>query len=231
MPKFLTRQEVYRGLQRELPPDAYPDGAPSAFFSTAENDSIAYVAADAYSNASAIYANMFPQTATEEISNWEIAVFGRPLDTALSLSERRDRVLTRVRGRKGLTINDMISIVQSVIGSDKLVDISEWGCATGGWMIGISQLGIETILNGARLTDATGADLCAKDPSDFGKTEEEWAIMQEEAYTYQVNVYGYTLTATELAEVNAQLNEFEPARSQHVIVDGLDPNDMLGGAT
>ena len=122
----------------------------------------------------------------------------------------------------------MIEVVKGIIGSDKLVDISEWGCSSGGWMISVSQLDIETILNGQNLVDVTGISPCA-DPATYGKTPEEWAEMQQEAYTYQVNIYGYTLTDSEREEIDIALTIAEPARSGHTIVDGLDPDDMLAG--
>lgn len=226
---FLTRQQVYRMLQRELPPYVYPDGAPSAFFSTAENDAVAETVSASYANQEKVYDNYFPGLADERIMDWEVTVFGYNLDAALSLSEKRARVLAKIRTRKGITLPDMISVVKAIIGSDKLVDIQEWGCYTGGWIISESELSIETILNGARLTDVTGAFICEATPAQYGKTQAEWEIMQEEAYTYQVNIYGYTMTAAEAIEVEAALLLAEPARSNHVIVDGLNPDDMLEG--
>lgn len=227
MPRFLTRDEIYRILQRELPPKVYPDGAPEKFYSTADMDSVAKVSSETYDNLQTIYDNYWPMTAVDTIADWEILAFGRRLDPSYTLAERQDRCTVKIRSRKGLTIQDMIDVVQSVIGSDKLVDISEWGCSTGGWMINESQLGIETILNGQRLIDATGADLCSKTYTDFGKTQAEWIEMQTEAYTYQVNIYDYTLTAVQAAEIELALSETEPARCRHIIVDGLDSNDML----
>jgi hypothetical protein len=228
MPKFLSREEIYRMLQRELPPNVYPDGAPEKFYSTADMNSIAEVVAAGYENLSEIYDNNWPQTATHKLADWEMVAFGFPLEAALTLEQRRDRTVAKIRSRKGLTGKDMVDVVKGIIGTDKLVDVSEWGCLTGGWLISESQLGIETILNGQNLVDVTGTAPCA-DPADFGKSPAEWAEMQEEAYTYQVNIYGYTLTAKELAALDQALTIAEPARSRHVIVDGLDPNDMIEG--
>lgn len=229
MPKFLSREEVYRLLQRELPPKAYPDGAPSAYYSTADMDAVADIAATGYANLERVYENYWPQSADERIGDWEITAFGKFLDSSLTLEERRDRVITKIRARKGLTNDDMIDTVKAIIGSDKLVDISEWGCSTGGWMLDFSQLDIETILNGQRLVDATGPDICSADPADYGKTEEEWLEMREEAYTFQINIYGYTMSAHEAQEVEEALLVAEPARSQHIVLDGLNPEDMIDG--
>lgn len=228
---FLTRNQLYRLLQRELPEHVYADGAPSAFYTTADMDSAAAVFGTMYGNQRRIYENFWPQTAEEKIDSWEIKVFGELSADSLTLQEKIDRVLVRLRAQLGITIPDMISVVKAVIGSDKLVEIIEWSGSTGGWQIGESQLGIETYLNGYRLTDAVGPGLCEANPADYGFTPEEWAEMREQAYTYEVMIYGYTLTSGERAEIDRQLLKEEPARSQHVITDGLDPADMLNGDT
>lgn len=229
MPKFLSADEIYRILQRELPEGVYPDGPKDRFFSTAENYSVASGISDSQVNLTRIYDNYFPNSADEKIADWEITVFARNLPTSLSLAERRDRIVTKMRSRKGIRKEDMIAIVKGVIGSDKQVEIAEWGCSSGGWMLNESQLNIETILNGQALVDVTGSVICEDSPSDHGKTQEEWDEMLEEAYTYEVLIYDYTLTELELIELEESLNEAEPARSNHVITDGLDPADALDG--
>lgn len=227
MPVFLTRDLVYRMLQRELPEDCYPDGAPSAFFSTAENDAVADVAATAYGNLERIYDNYWPQSADESMASWEVKVFGKQLPATLTLDVRRDRVITKIQSKNGLTKDDMINIVKGIIGSDKMVAIAEWGCASGAWIIGVSQLGINTYLGGfPSLRRFFGPSLCEKTAADLGITQAELDSMRREAYTYQVNIYGYVPTSDELIEINEQLSIFEPARSQHVIVSGLDPADF-----
>ncbi len=234
MAKFLTREEVYRMLQRELPEGVYPDGAPSAYYSTADMDSVAQVASTAYENLERIYDNFFPQTADEKLSDWETAVFGKRLPASLSIEERRDRVLTKIRARKGLRKSDIKAEVHAVIGSDKVVDIIEWGDHTGGWMLDWSTLDIGTYLNGQALSDVTPflfpeGDLCEGDPSDFGKTEDEWLEMREDAYTYEVLIYDYTPTADELADINEKLNVAEPARANRIITSGLDGTNYSEG--
>ena len=229
MPKFLSRQEVYRILQRELPENAYADGDESSFYTTADMASVADCAASAYSNLERIYDNYWPQTADESIAAWEIIAFGRSLPANLTLTERRDRTTIKIRTRKGLTRQDMKDLVLSVIGSDKLVDVIEWGCSNGAWVIGESQLSIQTFLGGYNALLATGPDLCSKTAADFGLTEEYFLGIREQAYTYEVRIYDYTLSADEYSEIDETLSVYEPARSQHKITDGLDPNDQLSG--
>ncbi len=219
MPKFLTQNELYRLLQRELPEGVYPDGQPSAFYSTAENDSVASVAATGYANLESIYNNYWPQTADEKITDWEITAFGKPLEASFTLEERRDRVVAKLRSKKGITRRDMIEAVQSIIGTDKNISIRTWsGCgAFSGWRIGVSLLGYDTYLGSINLLRATGPNLCSSNPSDFGLTIDEWKLMREAAYTYEVVIDGYIPSQRELAAINAALDAAEPARSKHVI--------------
>lgn len=231
MAKFLSREEVYRILQRELPEGVYPDGAPSTYYSTADMDSVADVAATGYTNLQRIYDNYWPQLTDERVSDWEILVFGKNLAASLTLQQRRDKILGFIRNPRGMTIPDMVAVVKGVIGQDKLVEVANEGCDEGGWVLDVSELDISTYLNGASLVDMVGADLCELGPSDFGVTQDYWDIAQEEAYTYIVYIYGYVLTDAEREEIEEQLNATEPARSQHVIMDNQDPDDILEGNT
>jgi hypothetical protein len=228
MPKFLTRQEIYRMLQRESPENVYPDGAPSAYYSTADWDATASGIASAYENLETTYDNYWPMYANASaIAKWEIKAFGELLSGSLSLSEKQDLVKTRIQARKGLTKDDMTLIVKSVIGSDKLVELIEWGCGDGTWLIGVSELGLNTFLGGYNQSAYTGEDLCDKSASDFGLSEDYWDGMREEAYTYEVRIYDYVLTTRERTEIDEQLSIYEPARSQHIITDDLDSADMI----
>lgn len=226
MAKFLSAQEIYRLLQRELPEGAYPDGPPSRYYSTADMYAVADGLASGYSNLKRIYDNYFPQTADEKMPEWEDAVFGSPLDASLPLQQRRDKVLLKLRNPFGITKLDIINVVKNIIGQDKIVEVREWGCADGGWMLDYSQLDISTFLNGENLVDAALSASCNK--PEF-KTQEEWETAQEEAYTYEVLVYDYTLTASEREEIDRQLDIEEPARSAHVITDNLPEVDMIEG--
>lgn len=232
MPKFLTQPELYRLLQRELPDGVYPDGEPQKFYSTTDMDAVASVAATGYANLERIYDNYWPQHSDERIAAWEFIAFAKLLPASLTLQQRRDRIVTKIRARKGIRKQDMIDTVKGIIGSDKLVDLIGWGCSSGGWMIGVSQLGISTYLNmfPGRL-GVVGSDICEKTAAELGLTEQQLLDMKEEAYTYEIRIYGYTLTAAERTEIDLTLLEVEAARDNHVITDGLDPADTLDGDT
>lgn len=224
MPKFLNRAEIYRLLQRELPEDVYPDGPASAYYSTADMDSVAAVAASGYANLERIYENYWPQTADERITDWEKTVFGFPLEASLSLAERRDRVVTKLRAKKGITRLDMKEAVLGIIGSDKDVEIVPWNCSNGEfgtWAIGVSLLGYNTYLGNANMLRVTGPDACDIDPADYGMTEEEWLDVRRQAYTYEVKIFGYTISTSERSALESALDAAEAARDGHLINDGL----------
>lgn len=229
MALFLSAEQIYRLIQRELPIDAYPDGSPDKFYSTADSFATAKVFESAYDNNSRIYENMFPQTADEKISDWEIRTFGYLLDASLTLQQKRDKVLAKIRTRRRTTPNDILQTVYTVIDSSILVEIVEWNCYGGSWVLNESELEISTILSGPNPLRVTGPDLCALSAAELGLTEQELLEMREDAYTYEVRIYDYTLTADELERLEAALNSAEPARSQHIILDGLDPVDIIGG--
>jgi hypothetical protein len=231
MPHFLTQAEIYRVLQRELPPDdAYPDGAPSAFFSTAESSAVAKVFGDAYASDEDIYLNYFPVSASGNLADHEFAHFGFTLDQALGLDARRTRLLAKIRTRRRTTAEDIKNTVYTIIDSSIPVDIVA-DCTGSGWILDESLLDISTILNEFNGLERTGPDLCTLDAADYGFTPEEFQRYQDQAYTYYVLIYGYTLTAQEAADLESVLLASEPARSKHIILDGLDPSDTIGGGT
>ncbi len=231
---FLDSTQLYRMLQRELPEGVYPDGAATGSYSAASIYSKASVMKEAYDNMELIYNNFFPLTAEEKQVDWEIKVFGTSLDGSLSLEDRRTKVATKLKNKPGITIQDIKDIVLFVIGSDKLVEIAEWGCDSGSWEIGVSELGVTTILSGSRTLEVTaftfpGEDLCDLTAADVGLTEDQWTAIKTAAYTYSVLIYGYEITDEEAAELEELLTINEPARCAHVITDGLNPEEMIAG--
>lgn len=237
MPTFLTTDQVYRIIQRELPDGAYPDGPATAFFSTADSYATAGVIASVYGAASSIYDNYFPSFATDQPSgsplpgqaNFEKLYLGQQLDSSIPLQERRDKVIEKIRSVRRTTEQDILATVYSVINTNIFVEIVPWGCGCNGWVLDVSQLDISTVLNGFNGLEAVGIGPCAG-PDAFGLSPEDFAIMEQEAYSYDVRIYGYTLTVDERSALESALDEAEPARSQHEILDGLDPNDMVGDA-
>lgn len=238
---FLTADQLYRLWQRELPEGVYPDGAPSGFFSTASIYAKAQVFETLYENLQVIYTNIFPQTADEKMPDWQIKAFGYYLDASLTLAQQQAAVVNKLRQRPGINPPSIRDIVVTQIGADKTFTLVEWNCegdslnGTGVWQLGDSQLGIDTFLGLANMAGITPslfptANFCINDPL-FGISDDTWAAMQTQAYTYEVRIYGYTLTADQRTALDAALTRGEPARSTHVITDGLDPADLPGGDT
>lgn len=239
---FLDAQDAYRLMQRELPEGVYADGSPSAHYTTASVYAKAKTIETAYNNMNRIYQNMFPQSADEKIFDWEVKVFGKVQDSTLSLAERQNNLVLKLRSRPGINRAAIADIVVSVVGPDILFSIIDWNCGgapgqggEGAWLLGESQLGINTYINGARMSDVTpflfpDGDFCSTDHAPFGKTDQEWALMQEQAFTYEVIFYGYTLTADQRSKLDELLQIGEPARSQHYITDNADINDLPGGS-
>ncbi len=232
MPIFLTQDDVYDLLQREMPEGVYPEGSASASFHGADLGASAKTVETAYSNQARIYANYFPQTADEKLTDFEELHLGEQLLSSLTLAQRRDRVIAKIRQQRRTTPSDIRAAVQTVVDEGVLFEVIEWGCEHGGWVLDESQLDIETILNAfAGLQFGFREDWCSVTATELGLTEEEYLIYREEAYTYEVRFYDYTLTAAEAERLEKVLLDAEPARSRHIVTDGLDSADMIDGDT
>jgi len=232
MPIFLQAQDVYRIIQRELPPDdVYPDGAPDAFYSTSDSFATAKIIADYYSVLQNTYENNYPNTAVDRLADFEFLYFGYTLDASLSVDERRSRLLAKIRTQRRTTSADLLAAVYTVIDPSILAEIVPWGCGCNGWVLDVSQLEISTILNEFNGLERVGPNLCQLDAADYGFTQQQFEDLQAQAYTYEVRIYGYTLSETERFNLDQTLLQAEDARDLHIIVDGLNPNDAIGGDT
>jgi hypothetical protein len=231
VPYFLTASDVYRVIQRELPPYAFPDGPASSFYHTAEVFSYGTVISTAYTNASGIYQNFFPQSCdANNISAWEVKVYGQINQNNLSLQARQNLVIAKLRTMFAISIAGIEAVINFTI-PGLTFEVVCWCCGNGegGWVLDVSQLDLETYLNyNAQFAQPVGANLCSQTPAQWGMTPQQWAEIQMMAYTYEVRIYSYTLTALQRIALNNALNTYEPARSNHVINDGLDPSQMLG---
>lgn len=230
MPHFLSRADVYALLQREEPEDAYPEGAATGSAHGADNGATAKVIGGAYSNLERIYANQVPQTADEQMSDHEILHFGNSIAGGLTLQQRRDRVIAKVRQRRRTTPSDLKQTVYTIIDGSIQVEIVELGCSSGAWILDESELEIMTYLSGwSGVQFGYREDWCTVTAAELGISEQDYLDYRAEVYTYEVRIYGYTLTAEELQQLEQALTENEPSRSQHVILDGLDPADSVEG--
>lgn len=226
MALFLDQKTLYRLLQRELPEDVYPDsGRPEDYWSTASIAAKAEVFKQLYDALETVYDNYWPQTANAEgIGQHEIARFGY-LSTDLTLEERQDRVLGKMRALPSMSRPDLRDLVESFLPPGTLVRIVNYnellaGTGDGGtWYLDVSELGVDTYL-GAYGSHAfpPGTDQCQMDGSEIGLTPTEWAEYQENAYTYEVQIWDYTPTAEQLADIERELTKAEAAHGTHVVV-------------
>lgn len=241
MAKFLSRDQLYRLLQRELPEGVYPDGAPSAFFSTADMASIADVAATGYGNLERIYDNYFPQFTDEFIDKWVDKMFvGVSFDASVSLQDKRDRVIAKVRKQPQITLWEVLKIAASYVPSGTYVQIVENCSPFGTWILGKSRLGKDTVLGYNHKfgdlgvpTDEWCSFLAGLDgwklgQSKLGSTTKlaKYSFLsiiepQLKAYGYKLRIYDYQVTGTSFAQMIRNINEAEPARSVHIIQQPL----------
>ena len=232
MPTFLEIHDIYRMIQRELPDSGYPDGSPSAWFSTADSGATAKCISTLYKNMQLVYNNEFPQTANEQIADWEVKVFGAPADSSVPLESRQQRIINQLQWQKTLDKTDILAICAIAVG-DLDMDIRFWnGDPNGVWVLGESQLGVTTFLGGSlQFRFGQFSPLCQPNAVALGITQQQLSDMQSNAYTYEVVIYDYTLTASQYATLDKYLTRYEPARSAHVITSGVSSVNKPGGDT
>lgn len=201
MSLFLTQAEIYQILSRELPQDVYAFGPPSAFYTTADTDSTAGVLADAYTNLSTIYNNIFPQTTDENISDWEATAFARPIPALATLTDRQTRVVDKLRLRRGISLWDVLNFVLTYVPIQTFVQIIEYSLPSGGWRLDLSPLDVSTFLGNA---------------DDYPNS-----MFPFSAYAYGIRIYDYTIDPSIYPSFLVELGFVEPARCVHDVQMGL----------
>jgi hypothetical protein len=232
---FLTQDQIYRMLQRELPEGVYPDGAASAFFSTAENDSVAAVAASGYASMSRIAANYFPATAVESIDDWVYKMFGFLFDASVDLATKRQRVIDKVRKIGSIDLFTILTIVAKYVPEGNYAQVFFACGADAQWELGVSLLGLNTYLAfisnvDVGITDDNINNWCSFISTlhwrlgldGLGDTTylsyikySDLASFQANAFLYEIRIYDYTIPPGDLAALEAELEAGEPARSAH----------------
>lgn len=254
MAKFLSAKTLYKLIERELPEGVYADsGTPSAYFTTSSVYAKAKVLETVYTNLSRIYDNYWPQFTDERIDDWEIKVFGEISNAGLSLDQRRIKVINKIRKKPTLALWEILTLVASYVPQGKFVQVIEWGCSGSGggggqWTLGVSRFGVDTALgwSGQRNRQPTIAaingDFCAGviadgwrfNASHLGTQTKlsgmnSWQTIssaQRRAYTYEVRIFDYTLSDADTAKLERDLQQFEPARSGHIIRQNLQLADF-----
>jgi len=226
MPTFLTRENIYRILQRELPEDIYPDGPPERYYSTADNDSVAEVFSSMYSTMESIYNNMFVITADEQLSQWETNLLASTPVGDISIDQRRANLLAFLRSQDNISYWTIMNAVQGFVPAGTFVEI-RWRAHKGDCII--------AQMTGQNSYLVWGPDWVAGDPAPAGVTvtdnirnvEADLLYLRRHAYVYDVVIWGYELDAEETIRLDELLTRIEPARSDHTITSWAD--DMLPG--
>lgn len=231
MPLFLDRDQLYDTIQRELPEDVYPHGDPQAFMSTKESFASARVLEDAYAVLRRVWVNFFPQDADEEITKHEVAHLGAVQDASQSLDDRRAAVLAQMRDQSSCSRWDLLMRAVAFLPAGTPARILGWAeIYAGGWELGARGLGFDTYLGGFEQpmleSEATYREYAVDQPDVAmlpwdGAPAMPWATAQQIAYTYELRIYGYTLSAAERAKLDELLSRNEYGRDAHVIRDGL----------
>lgn len=223
MPYFLTQADIYRILQRELPEGVYPDGAPDAYNSTADMYALAGAVSGVYASLGIIYNNFFPQSSVEQLTDWEIKVFGAPLPAGLSIADRQARIINQSRQDISISQWDMLLIVNSYVPPGTFTQIIVFsGGSTGseGWVLDVGQLDFTTPLGIGSPELYFGENACDQANADYlnPATRQQVIDARNQAYSYQVRIFGYTQTADELANMTLDLQTLGPARSDFTVI-------------
>lgn len=246
MAQFLTRNQIYRMLQRELPEGVYADGSPSAFFTTASVDAKAKTLETAYSNLQRIYENQFPQSADERIDDWLVKMFGTTLGN-LTLDEKRAKVIAKIRAQPRINLWEILTLVAGYLPEGKYVQIIEYcNQSQSAWVLDESALGLNTIF-----------DLPIKF-ADLGVPSDQWCQfvaglqwrlgeqqlgvntalapatlyvdvtnVQKQAFIYEIRIFEMALMGADLQSMEKEVIKAEPARSSHITRQNLLLSDFF----
>lgn len=218
MATFLTKEQVARILQRELPEDVYPDGGESDYYSTADLGSIAKCIASLYESMENIYKNMFPQTATQDkIAEWETTVFGYTEVGNLTLEERIGNVLAFLRAENNLSFWTILTSLIYMVPEGIAVEVMPLN------NYGTIEVGD---IRGANADLVWGPDWEAGDPAPEGVTvtdelrnnQASLLAVREIAYKFQVIFWGGSLSPTLRTLISKTLSKIEPARAAHELI-------------
>lgn len=202
--------------------------------SSAELRSHANLYATVYETAEDVYNNFFITTLQPDgIGQWEVDYFGAIQDASQTFAQRQSNLSAKFRATGGLSlpyINSLISSLLTPLGLTWAIlplsgQVNENG-DTGAWILGYSSLGQNTYL--AALDPIVGEMMnytpldCNLNYADAGLTAEQLVDIQTTAYQYEVRIYG-NASATTLTMLDNLLTKYEPARSDHVILNNAAP--------
>lgn len=217
MSKFLSRAEVYRILQRELPEGVYPDGAPEQYVSTADNDSVAQVVASSYSTMESVADNLLLISAdAEKMGAWETTVLGESATEALDLEERRRLVIAKLRSSDDISLWQIVNTVASSLADTDYFEIRQRN---------VEDDWFGRDIKGALADEVWGSTWIADDPAPSGVTVTDLLRQDQSAlyavrthvYTYDVVIFSTADYTNLVTSLDRLLTDIEPARSAHTV--------------
>jgi hypothetical protein len=124
---------------------------PSSPFNSILNRLIAKQLVKLRAEIDAMKADSFPQSCTGDgIGKWEETYFGQA-KAGGTLPDRQDQVVQRINTRLTMSVSDVIALAEAITGKTPEVIRNMY---TGGWVLGQSVLGLDTILSGGSQANA-----------------------------------------------------------------------------
>jgi hypothetical protein len=245
MPTFLTTNDVYNVINRELPEGLFAySPSPNKFYITSELYSYASNIAVTYGTMQTIYNNMFVTTMAENVADYEVMYFGSKSTANLTLEERRGRILAKIRSQLSVSLWDILTFIVSYLPVGTYAQIVEYGNYNSWdvWQVGVDfgvrnavdscELGTMTYLanecpqeiHGALSDTVWGPGWNYLDPlpahvsGDTQITQAKMLAMRITAYTYEIRIFGYAFTTEAQAQFEQDLIQIHPIRSQYYLV-------------
>lgn len=237
LPVFPEVEDILTIIMGELPQGVYaqdrandPD-PDNRSYSSSELRAGAQMIANLYANLEDIWENKWISTVNPDgLSAWETELFGSPQNAALPFATRQANLLAKRRAQGSIALPAIAAIVSGLLQplglSFAILPYSGQynGTEYGAWILGFSQLGMDTFLSLEDPLYGTGLGVgetpldCSLNYAAAGLTAQDLANIQATAYTYEVQIYG-NADANTLALMNTLLTEHEPARSTHIITN------------
>lgn len=234
---FLNVDQILDLFFGELPDGVYADDRANdpdpdnRSYSSSELLAMSTLLAGMYDNLDDIYQNKFVSTIQPDgLNAWEVDYFAAVQDSLLPFNVRQANLLAAVRAVGSIALPAIQNLVAGILAPFGLSFAilpycgQSNGTTQGAWVLGLSQLGLDTFLALEDPLIGTGLGVgetpldCNLNYAAAGLTAQDLANIQATAYTYEVLIYG-NANADTLATLDRVLTQKEPARSTHIITN------------